>query len=129
MQLFKISQTFPVLWYRFSVTAFQGVAYEYGAEMTYPLPEGTSGGLINWVSQASLYISYTCDSYFCIIMIPFFSRSFAHPPSLCFPQPLSIMMVVVGPKFIQLNGKQVPIGGWTIVMLVLIGAVLTRMYN
>ena len=37
-------------------------------------------------------------------------------------------MVVVGPKFIKLNGKQVPIGGWTIVMLLLIGAVLTRMY-
>ena len=37
-------------------------------------------------------------------------------------------MLVVGPKFIKLDGKQVPIGGWTIVILLLIGAVVTRMY-
>ena len=39
--------------FRASVTAFQAIAYEFAAEMTYPVPEGTSGGLINWVSQVS----------------------------------------------------------------------------
>jgi hypothetical protein len=34
-----------------SVIGFQALVYEYAAEMTYPLPEGTSGGLVNWVSQ------------------------------------------------------------------------------
>ena len=36
---------------RASVIGFQALVYEYAAEMTYPLPEGTSGGLVNWVSQ------------------------------------------------------------------------------
>jgi len=39
--------------FRASVTAFQAIAYEFVAEMTYPVPEGTSGGLMNWVSQVS----------------------------------------------------------------------------
>ena len=58
-----------------------------------------------------------------------FSLVFSHPFSLCFPQPISIMMVVVGPEFIKLNGELVPVGGWTIVILLLIGAVVTCMYN
>ena len=37
------------------MTAYQSIAYEYSAEMTYPLPEGTSGGLVNWVSQVQSY--------------------------------------------------------------------------
>ena len=59
-----------------------GVAYEYGAEMTYPLPEATSGGLINWVSQVSLYICSTHDRiwFICIIMslFPFCYSIFLH---------------------------------------------------
>ena len=30
------------------IAAYQGVSYEYAVEMTYPLPEGTSAGLINF---------------------------------------------------------------------------------
>ncbi len=39
------------------MASFQAVAYEYAIEMTYPLPEGTSSGLINSGSQVHvLYI-------------------------------------------------------------------------
>jgi hypothetical protein len=72
-----------------SVTGFQAVVYEYAAEMTYPLQEGISGGLVNWVSQ-----------------------------------PMSILMIVVGAKFVNVNGHQVPVA-WTIAGLVLIGAIIT----
>ena len=41
------------------------------------------------------------------------------------PQPISLLMVVVGPKFIKVNGDHVPIGVWIIVLLTLIGAILT----
>ena len=34
-----------------TLTPFQGVAYEYAIEMTYPLPEGTSAGIMNMASQ------------------------------------------------------------------------------
>ena len=34
-------------------------------------------------------------------------------------------MVVVGPKFIEVNGDLVPIGAWIIVLLTLLGAILT----
>ena len=33
---------------RSCIAAYQGVSYEYAVEMTYPLPEGTSAGLINF---------------------------------------------------------------------------------
>ena len=36
---------------RLSMASFQAVVYEYAVEMTYPLPEGTSAGLINVTSQ------------------------------------------------------------------------------
>ena len=37
---------------RASIASFQAVGYEYAVEMTYPdLPEGTSGGLVNFTSQ------------------------------------------------------------------------------
>ena len=35
------------------MASFLAVAYEYAIEMTYPLPEGTSAGLINAGSQVS----------------------------------------------------------------------------
>lgn len=34
-----------------TLSPFQGVAYEYAIEMTYPLPEGTSAGIMNMASQ------------------------------------------------------------------------------
>lgn len=71
-----------------SVTSFQAIVYEYAAEMTYPLPEGTSGGLVNWVSQ-----------------------------------PVSILMIIVGPKFGTINGHKIPFA-WTIVALTLVGAII-----
>lgn len=38
--------------HRASIASFQAVGYEYAVEMTYPdLPEGTSGGLVNFTSQ------------------------------------------------------------------------------
>ena len=51
--LFRSHDDCDVFFYacRASVVAFQALVYEYAAEMTYPLPEGTSGGLVNWVSQ------------------------------------------------------------------------------
>ena len=39
-----------------SVIAFQAVSYEYAVEMTYPLPEGTSGNIVNVVSQVGLIL-------------------------------------------------------------------------
>jgi hypothetical protein len=72
-----------------SVIGFQALVYEYAAEMTYPLPEGTSGGLVNWVSQV-----------------------------------VSIIMIVVGPKFGTVNGHKVPLA-WTIPALTLVGAIVT----
>ncbi len=41
---------------RAGLSSYQGIAYEYAVEMTYPLPEATSAGLINVVSQ--VYIKY-----------------------------------------------------------------------
>ena len=41
------------------------------------------------------------------------------------PQPISLLMIVVGPKFIKVNGDHVPIGAWIIVLLTLLGAILT----
>jgi len=37
--------------YRAATTGFAAIAYEYAVEMTYPLPEGTSAGLVNVSSQ------------------------------------------------------------------------------
>lgn len=40
-----------------SIASFQAVGYEYAVEMTYPdLPEGTSGGLVNFTSQVAITI-------------------------------------------------------------------------
>ena len=36
------------------MASFSAVAYEYAIEMTYPLPEGTSAGLINVGSQVCM---------------------------------------------------------------------------
>ena len=45
--------------YRASIASFQAVGYEYAVEMTYPdLPEGTSGGLVNFTSQVLVYIPH-----------------------------------------------------------------------
>ena len=42
------------------MASFSAVAYEYAIEMTYPLPEGTSAGLINVGSQ--VHICLACDN-------------------------------------------------------------------
>ena len=47
------------LFHSSSVTGFQAVVYEYAAEMTYPLQEGISGGLVNWVSQVQSESNYS----------------------------------------------------------------------
>ena len=45
--------------YRASIASFQAVGYEYAVEMTYPdLPEGTSGGLVNFTSQVLVDIPH-----------------------------------------------------------------------
>ena len=36
---------------RAATTSFAAIAYEYAVEMTYPLPESTSAGLVNVSSQ------------------------------------------------------------------------------
>ena len=41
---------------RVSMASFQAVAYEYAIEMTYPLAEGTSSGLVNLGSQVSVWL-------------------------------------------------------------------------
>ena len=43
--------------YRATTTSFMAVAYEYAVEMTYPLPEGTSAGLMNATSQVDNYVT------------------------------------------------------------------------
>ena len=48
-----------------------------------------------------------------------------HNLSCLSPQPIGLLMVVVGPKFIKVNGDHVPIGAWIIVLLTLLGAILT----
>ena len=53
-----IVQTFQMLMqlymHRASFCAFQAVGYEYAVEMTYPLPEGISAGLLNALSQVGV---------------------------------------------------------------------------
>ena len=41
---------------------------------------------------------------------------------------MSIVMIVVGPKFISINDYKVPVA-WTIVALVLLGAVISGKLN
>ena len=42
---------------RATTTSFMAIAYEYAVEMTYPLPEGTSAGLMNASSQVDNYVT------------------------------------------------------------------------
>lgn len=37
--------------YRFFMTGYLGIGYEFAAELTYPIPEGTSSGLLNASSE------------------------------------------------------------------------------
>lgn len=94
------------------MTAFQSIVYEYAAEMTYPLPESTSGGLVNWVSQVRP------DTENLMLIFKYFPLSHA--------QPMGILMIVVGPKFGTVNGHKVP-AAWTIAALTLAGAIVTSM--
>lgn len=47
----------PTPAHRVSMASFQAVAYEYAIEMTYPLAEGTSSGLVNLGSQVIVLTS------------------------------------------------------------------------
>ena len=60
------------LYYSASISSVQAVCYEFAVEMTYPLSEGVSAGLINFTSQVgvcvcvnttsiNLYNYYTCQ--------------------------------------------------------------------
>lgn len=54
--------------HRASIASFQAVGYEYAVEMTYPdLPEGTSGGLVNFTSQVILT---TCATQLLFVFWP-----------------------------------------------------------
>ena len=141
-----------------SNTAYLAVVYEYASEMTYPLPEVTSGGLVNLGSRvSSLHMVGEICAYGGVDSLSL-SLSLSLPPSLSIylsfsltytqthsrththththtpfsliiaTQPFSILMVVVGPMFMTLNGKEMPIGGWIIVLLTLFAAVLACMY-
>ena len=48
--------------YSASVTSFQVIALEYSVEMTYPLPEGTSAGLLNLFGLVSTHTHLTSNS-------------------------------------------------------------------
>ncbi|XP_064393751.1 heme transporter FLVCR1-like [Halichondria panicea] len=54
----------PAVLLGLSMASFLAVAYEYAIEMTYPLPEGTSAGLINAGSQLFSIVIITIMSYF-----------------------------------------------------------------
>ena len=43
-------------------------------------------------------------------------------------QPVSMLMVVIGPKFGTVNGHKVPVA-WTIAALTLFGAIVTGIYG
>ena len=124
------------LFHSSSVTGFQAIAYEYAAEMTYPLQEGISGGLVNWVSQVHAYHTLsdkrTQPSLIDEISVFKVLKDWYNldrvevdiPAILPLSQPVSILMVVVGAKFVTVNSHQVPIA-WTIAGLVFIGAIIT----
>ena len=69
------AHSFCVLPYRATIASFQAVGYEYAVEMTYPdLPEGTSGGLVNFTSQVCVHETVVArfivecdDSFTCIL--------------------------------------------------------------
>ena len=41
------------------MVTFQGVGYEFGVEMTFPVSESVSAGLLNAVSQVSILNIYS----------------------------------------------------------------------
>ena len=42
-----------------------GITFEYAVEMTYPLPESISAGLLSLFNQVSNMYYYNCVTYFC----------------------------------------------------------------
>ena len=49
----------------------QAVCYEFAVEMTYPLPEGVSAGLINFMSQVLVYTVMLVTTIIIKILIPY----------------------------------------------------------
>lgn len=47
---------FIILFYRFFMTGYLPVGFEFAAELTYPEPEGTSAGLLNAAAQVDQLI-------------------------------------------------------------------------
>ena len=82
---------FTIYLYRASIASFQAVGYEYAVEMTYPdLPEGTSGGLVNFTSQVQIYA--TCTS--CLASVSYIALSPGLFPA--FQHATSIETLVLG---------------------------------
>ncbi len=46
----------------FFLVALAPIGYQYGAEITYPAPEGTSNGLLNMAGQVSVVFIYAMDA-------------------------------------------------------------------
>ena len=63
MIIFTTAVYIPFIWPMFFVSAFLGffmtgylpIGFEFGAEITYPQPEGTSAGLLNMSAQVSCF--------------------------------------------------------------------------
>jgi len=52
-----------MFWLGFSMMALAPIGYQYGAEITFPAPEGTSNGLLNLVGQASVVFIYGMEAF------------------------------------------------------------------
>jgi MFS family permease len=46
----------------FFLVSLAPIGYQYGAEITYPAPEGTSNGLLNMAGQVSVVFIYAMDA-------------------------------------------------------------------
>ena len=91
------------------MASFQAVAYEYAVEMTYPLPEGTSAGLINVGSQV-------CLLYYCM--------GVHHCVWFC-TQVISIVVISFVGHFADRSVNKVPVGLWFMVGVAGLACVLT----
>jgi len=52
-----------MFWLGFSLMALAPIGYQYAAEITFPAPEGTSNGLLNFVGQASVVFIYGMEAF------------------------------------------------------------------
>ena len=93
--------------YSASVTSFQVIALEYSVEMTYPLPEGTSAGLLNLFGLVSTHTHLTSNSDTLSLSLSI--------------QTISVILIAgVG----KLHDKKMYIGAWIITALTIVGGFL-----